>query len=198
MTLDVGLTGGIAAGKSAAASRLVAHGALLIDADVLARRALEPGTEGLAEVVTAFGDRVLDAEGALDRGVLGEVVFADADARRRLNGIVHPRVRRAAAALRAEADPGAVVVEDIPLLVETDQAGRFDVVVVVRAPLKERMRRLTEDRGMSDEDARARIAAQATDEERAAAADHVLDNDGTLEDLHAQVDALWEELGGRA
>lgn len=197
MTLDVGLTGGIAAGKSAVASRLVELGAVLIDADVLAREALAPGSEGLEEVVAAFGDQVLDQDGSLDRAALGAIVFGDGNARERLNGIVHPRVRRAAEARRAEADRDAVVVEDIPLLVETGQAGRFDVVVVVRAPLEERMRRLTEERGMPEEDARARIAAQASDEERAAAADHVVDNDGTLEDLRTRVDALWEELGGR-
>ncbi|MDR8018570.1 dephospho-CoA kinase [Nesterenkonia aerolata] len=198
MTLDVGLTGGIAAGKSAVASRLAARGAVLIDADVLARQVLAPGSEGLGEVVRVFGDDVLGSDGALDRAALGDIVFGDANARERLNGIVHPRVRRAAEAYRAEADEHAVVVEDIPLLVETGQAERFDVVVVVSAPLEERMRRLTEDRGMTLRDAEARVAAQATDEQRAAVADHVLVNDGTLEELHADVDALWEELISRA
>lgn len=198
MTLDVGLTGGIAAGKSAVASRLAARGAVLIDADVLARQVLAPGSEGLGEVVRVFGDDVLGSDGALDRAALGDIVFGDANARERLNGIVHPRVRRTAEAYRAEADEHAVVVEDIPLLVETGQAERFDVVVVVSAPLEERMRRLTEDRGMTLRDAEARVAAQATDEQRAAVADHVLVNDGTLEELHADVDALWEELISRA
>lgn len=195
--LDVGLTGGIASGKSAVATRLVEHGAVLIDADAMARRALEPGTEALASVVEAFGAELLDSEGRLDRPRLGGIVFADPQARDTLNGIVHPRVRAEAARIRAEAAAQetshrpVVVVQDIPLLVETGQAGSFDIVVTVQAPRAERIRRMMEDRGMSQEDAVARMAAQASDEQRAAVSDVVLENSGSLVELRAAVDELW-------
>lgn len=193
-TLLVGLTGGIASGKSAVAARMAARGAVVIDADVLSRYALQPGGEGLTEVVDAFGDSVLAADGRLDRAALGAIVFADPQARRRLNSIVHPRVRQQARALREQAPPGSVVVEDIPLLVETGQADRFDLVVVVQAPEEERIRRIVEDRDGTEADARARIEAQATDAQRAEVADVVLDNSGTLEELQAQVDELMDRL----
>lgn len=189
--LQVGLTGGIASGKSVVSSRLAEHGALVIDADALAREVLAPGSEGLNEVVEEFGGAVLDEQGVLDRPALGRIVFGDPQARERLNGIVHPRVRDRARTLREAADSGRVVVEDIPLLVETGQQERFDVVVVVRAPEEERIRRIVEHRGAGEDEARSRIAAQAGDEERAAAADVVLENSGTLEELHQQVDDLW-------
>ncbi|WP_309079915.1 dephospho-CoA kinase [Zhihengliuella sp.] len=193
--LQIGLTGGIASGKSTVARRLVELGAVLIDADALAREAVAPGSEGLAAVVEAFGPGVLGPDGAMDRAAVGRLVFGDEDARDRLNGIVHPRVRAAATALRAAAvertGERTVVVQDIPLLVETGQAGAFDVVVTVAAPLAERIRRMVEDRGMLPEEAAARIGAQATDDERAAAADVVLDNAGTRADLLAQVDDFW-------
>ncbi|WP_084709855.1 dephospho-CoA kinase [Nesterenkonia alba] len=192
--LSVGLTGGIGSGKSAVAQRLAEHGAIIIDADVLAREVVAPGTEGLAEVVETFGEKVLTAQGTLDRQALGRIVFDDDAARSRLNDIIHPRVRQESRARREAAPEGSVVVEDIPLLVETGQAERFDVVVVVQAPYAERIRRLTESRGMSREEAEARIAAQATDAERAAVADVVLDNSGTLEDLHHQVDEFFTTL----
>lgn len=195
--LSVGLTGGIASGKSAVSTRLAEHGAIVIDADVLAREALAPGTSGLAEVVDTFGAGVLTASGALDREALGQIVFADETARERLNGIVHPRVREARNALRAQAPEGAVVVEDIPLLVETGQAGRFDVVVVVAAPPAQRLHRIVRDRNTSPEDAQARIDAQTSEAERAAVADVVLENSGTLDELHAQVDELYEKLSER-
>lgn len=195
--LSVGLTGGIASGKSAVSARMAEHGALIIDADLLARQVLEPGTEGLDEVVAAFGEQVLTAEGGLDRAALGRVVFADDDARARLNAIVHPRVRAAAAALRESAPAGSIVVEDIPLLVETGQQDRFDVVVVVQAPHRERVRRMVDNRGMSQDDAEARIRAQATDAERAAAADVVLINDGRLSHLQQKVDELMVNLSER-
>ncbi|GAB3177734.1 hypothetical protein GCM10027060_02590 [Nesterenkonia halophila] len=172
-------------------------GAQIIDADRIAREVLEPGTEGLGEVVSAFGEEVLDADGALDRPALGRIVFADEAARERLNGIVHPRVRAESRRRLQAAAPGSVVVEDIPLLVETGQQDRFDVVVVVRAPEEERVRRLVEDRGVDAADARARLAAQASDAERAAAADVVLDNDSTRAALEAQVDELMEALRRR-
>ncbi|GAA3688903.1 hypothetical protein GCM10023081_27830 [Arthrobacter ginkgonis] len=191
--VDIGLTGGIAAGKSAVATRLAELGAVLIDADRLARAVVEPGTPGLAAIAEAFGPGVIGADGALDRAALGALVFADADARERLNGIVHPLVRAAALDRRAQAEPDAVVVEDIPLLAESGQAGRFALVITVQAPLAERIRRMVQDRGMTEDDARARIAAQATDEQRAAIADVVLENSGTLEELRAAVDRVWRE-----
>lgn len=191
--LRVGLTGGIASGKSAVAARLARLGAAVIDHDVLAREAVAPGSKGLRAVVAAFGD-VLDALGRLDRGALGARVFADAAARETLNGIVHPIVTAAAAHAEAAAieDGHDVVVHDIPLLVETGQAGHFDVLVVVDAPAELRVSRLVTERGLTAEDAWARLAAQADDEERLEAADVVLDGTGTLEELDTQVDALWE------
>lgn len=192
--LSVGLTGGIAAGKSAVSQRMAAHGAVIIDADQLARQAVAPGSEGLAEIVEHFGEGILTQEGRLDRAALGERVFGDESARERLNSIVHPRVRAEAARQREFVADGSVVVEDIPLLIETGQQGRFDVVVVVQAPHEERVRRMIRDRGMSREEAESRISAQATDDQRAAAADVVLDNSGSLDELLDQVDHLWERL----
>lgn len=188
--MRVGLTGGIGAGKSAVAARLVEHGAVLIDSDVLAREVLAAGTPGLDRVVERFGPGVLDAQGALDRPTLGAIVFTDPQARADLNAIVHPLVRLRSAELAAETPPGALVVHDVPLLVETGQAGSFDLVVVVEADPDVRVARLWADRGMDEEQARARIAAQATDAERRAVADVVLDNSGTREDLLAAVDRL--------
>ncbi|MET4062048.1 dephospho-CoA kinase [Arthrobacter sp. UYP6] len=190
--LRVGLTGGIAAGKSLAARTLADLGALVIDADALAREVVEPGTEGLAAVVEAFGPGILDGEGRLDRPALAAVVFSDEAKRQTLNGIVHPRVRARAAELEREAAPGTIVVHDIPLLVETGQHRSFDFVLVIDAPQEERIRRMAADRGMSDEAARARIAAQSSAEERAAAADVVLNNEGTSDELVAAVQKLWE------
>ena len=195
--LDVGLTGGIASGKSAVATRLAERGAVLIDADAIARRVLEPGTEGLAAVVEAFGPDLVDADGELDRARLGRIVFADPQTRETLNGIVHPRVRAEAARIRGEAAARetaarpVIVVQDIPLLVETGQADSFDIVVTVQAPRAERIRRMMEDRGMSEDDAVARMAAQASDEQRAAVSDIVLENSGSLDELGAAVDELW-------
>ncbi|MGN6403979.1 dephospho-CoA kinase [Sinomonas sp.] len=192
--LRVGLTGGIASGKSEVSRRLAELGAVLIDADLLAREAVEPGSEGLAEVVRAFGPGILQDDGALDRAALGALVFADPERRDQLNAIVHPRVRARAAELMAAASDEAVVVQDIPLLVETGQAGSFDVVVVVDAPDEVRIRRLAERNGMTPEDAAARMATQATREERLAAADHVIENSGSLDELRAAVDRLWHEV----
>jgi dephospho-CoA kinase len=189
----VGLTGGIGAGKSEVARRLAELGALVIDSDRLAREVVEPGTPGLAEVVAAFGPEVLGPDGALDRPALGRRVFGDEAARHRLEAIIHPRVRARSAELIAAAPPDAVVVNDIPLLVETGIGAGFDLVVVVAASEESRLGRLARYRGMSAEEARSRIAAQATDEQRRAVADVVLDNDGSLEELHAVVDRLWYE-----
>jgi len=191
--VQIGLTGGIGSGKSTAAARFAELGALVIDADVLARDAVEPGTDGLAAVVAEFGEQVLDADGRLDRPALARLVFGDEAARGRLNAIVHPRVRARAVELIAAAPPGTVVVQDVPLLVETEQAGAYDLVVVVEAPEELRVRRLAADRGMSAEEVRARMASQATDEQRRAVADVVLVNDGTPDDLSAKVDALWAD-----
>lgn len=190
----MGLTGGIASGKSEVSRRLAELGAVLIDADLLAREAVEPGSEGLAEVVREFGPGVLQDDGALDRAALGAKVFADPERRGQLNAIVHPRVRARAAELMAAASDDAVVVQDIPLLVETGQAGSFDVVVVVDAPDDVRIRRLAERNGMTREEATARMAAQATREERLAAADHVIENSGSLDELRAAVDRLWQDV----
>jgi dephospho-CoA kinase len=189
----VGLTGGIGAGKSEVARRLAELGAIVIDSDRLAREVVEPGTEGLAEVVAAFGPEVLGPDGALDRPALGRRVFGDEAARRRLEAIIHPRVRARSAELIAAAPPDAVVVNDIPLLVESGLGAGFDVVVVVAASEETRLRRLARSRGMSADEARSRMAAQATDEQRRAAADVVLDNDGSLEELRAAVDRLWHD-----
>ncbi|MGY1603779.1 dephospho-CoA kinase [Geodermatophilus sp. SYSU D00815] len=190
--LNIGLTGGIGSGKSTVSALLAERGAVVVDADRIAREVVEPGTPGLAAVVEAFGDGVLGPDGALDRPALAAVVFADPQARARLDGIVHPLVRARAAELAAAAPPDAVLVHDIPLLVETGQAGRYDLVLVVEADLGTRVARLVR-RGLAEPDARARIAAQATDEQRRAVADVVLDNSGTREELAAQVDRFWTE-----
>jgi dephospho-CoA kinase len=192
--LRVGLTGGIASGKSEVSRRLVELGAVLVDADVLAREAVERGSEGLAEIVRAFGPEVLTDDGALNRAALGSIVFADPERRAVLNSIVHPLVRARAAEIVASAPEDAVVVQDIPLLVETGQAANFDVVVVVDAPDEVRIQRLGERSGLSPEEAAARIAAQATREERLAVADYVVENAGTLAELRDAVDRLWSNV----
>ncbi|HEY8473621.1 MAG TPA: dephospho-CoA kinase [Natronosporangium sp.] len=191
--LRVGLTGGIGAGKSEVARRLAGHGAVVIDADRLAREVVAPGTDGLREVVEAFGERVLDPAGGLDRAALAKVVFDDEPARRRLEAIIHPRVRARTAELIAAAPPDAVVVNDVPLLVEVGLAPSYHLVVVVEAAESTRVARLVADRGMAEPEARARIRSQASDQARRAAADVVLDNDGSREALHAAVDALWRQ-----
>ncbi|WP_247828984.1 dephospho-CoA kinase [Arthrobacter antioxidans] len=189
--LRIGLTGGIAAGKSVVARRLAERGAVLVDADVLARAAVEPGSEGLDAVVAAFGPEILGADGGLDRPALGRLVFADATARERLNAIVHPRVRAAAAALIEGSPEDAVVVEDIPLLVETGQAARFHLVVVVDAPDALRIERMVDHRGMERGDAARRIAAQVSRGDRLRAADAVLVNDRGVDELLAATEGLW-------
>ncbi|KHL05183.1 dephospho-CoA kinase [Sinomonas humi] len=192
--LRVGLTGGIASGKSEAARRLVELGAVLVDADLLAREVVEPGSDGLAEIVEAFGPEMLTDDGALDRAALGALVFADPARRERLNSIVHPRVRARAAEIVAQAPTDAVVVQDIPLLVETGQAANFDTVIVVDAPDEVRIRRLGERNGLTEEQSRARMSAQASRAERLAAADYVIENTGSLAELRAAVDRLWHEV----
>ncbi len=192
--LKVGLTGGIGSGKSAVASRLAALGAVIVDSDRIAREIVAPGTDGLAEVVAAFSDRVLDADGALDRAALGALVFGDEAARRTLEGITHPRVRARSAELVAAAPADAIVVNDVPLLVEVGLAPTYHLVVVVQTAVPTRMARLTRDRGMAPAEAQRRIAAQADDATRRAVADVLLTNDGTLTDLHAAVDTLWRTV----
>ncbi|MEJ8278038.1 dephospho-CoA kinase [Pseudonocardia spirodelae] len=190
--LRTGLTGGIGAGKSTVAQRLVERGAVLVDSDRIAREVVEPGGEGLAAIVEAFGRDVLGPDGRLDRPALASVVFGDAAARRTLDGIVHPLVRARSDELVAAAPADAIVVQDVPLLVEGGMAPAFPLVVVVGLDAEERVRRLVSARGMTEQDARARIAAQAGDAERRAAADVWLDNSGTPEDTRRRVDALWD------
>ncbi len=188
----VGLTGGIASGKSVASGRLRERGVAVVDHDQLAREVVAAGSEGLAAVVDSFGADVLTPEGDLDRAALGARVFADREARATLNEIVHPRVAEAARGHEAAAvfAGATVVVHDIPLLVETGQAGRFDELVVVDAPAELRVARLVAERGLTAEQAWARVAAQSDDEARRAVADQVLDGSGSVEELRAQVDAL--------
>jgi dephospho-CoA kinase len=195
--LRVGLTGGIGAGKSEVSRRLAAYGAVVIDADQIAREVVEPGTEGLAEVVAAFGPEVLTPDGALDRARLGDIVFADPELRGKLNAIVHPRVASRMAELERGAS-GSIVVHDVPLIAENGRAGVYDVVVVVDAPPKLQAERLIRRRGMTREQAMARMAAQASREQRLAIADIVIDNSGSLAELDRQVGDLWAELRRRA
>jgi dephospho-CoA kinase len=179
-------------------SRLLEErGAVVIDSDVLAREVVARGTDGLAEVVGVFGE-VLTPEGELDRPAVGRIVFGDAKARRKLEAIIHPRVRARAAEIEAAAPDDAVVVHDIPLLVETGQAGKFDLVLVVDVPPELQLKRLTESRGMADEEAKQRIASQARREDRLAAADVVVDNSGSLEELERRIGEIWAELATRA
>ena len=189
----IGLTGGIGAGKSTVARELERLGALVVDADAIAREVVAPGTPGLAAVVAEFGDSVLTPDGSLDRPALGRIVFADPAARARLEAITHPLIRAESARRAAAAPPGAVVVHDVPLIVERGLAAQYDLVVVVGADEDVRLERLVRDRGMTREDALARIRAQATDAERRAVADVWLDNSGTQEELLAQVRHLWRE-----
>lgn len=196
--MNVGLTGGIGSGKSEVARLLAERGAVVVDSDLLAREAVAPGSAGLAAVVAEFGSAVLAADGSLDRPALGRLVFADPARRTALEGIVHPYVRRRSAQIAAAAPPDAVVVHDVPLLVEAGLQDRYDLVVVVDVDEETQVRRLTTGRGMSEPDARARLSAQADRAARLAAADLVVANDGTLDDLRRRVDALWRELSARA
>ncbi|MET9339927.1 dephospho-CoA kinase [Nonomuraea sp. NPDC003804] len=194
--LKVGLTGGIGSGKSEVSKRLAQRGAVVIDADKIAREVVEPGTQGLARVVAAFGEEILRPDGSLDRERLGSIVFADPDKLATLNGIVHPLVGERVAQLQQDAPDDAVVVYDVPLLVENKLAPMYEVVIVVDAADEVRLERLTRVRGMSEQDARARIAAQAGREERLAVADVVIPNEGSLDDLDARVAEVWRRLTG--
>ena len=190
----IAVTGGAGSGKSEVARLLRERGAVVVDADVLARDVVAVGTPGLRAVLEEFGRGVAREDGSLDRAALAALVFGDVAARRRLERIVHPLVAARAAQLLAAVPPDRVAVYDVPLLVEKGSREGFDLVVVVDAPPEVQVERLVRLRGLSEADARARLAAQATHEERRAAADVVLDNSGSLEDLHGQVDAFWERL----
>ncbi len=195
--LKVGLTGGIGSGKSEVTRRLAALGAYVVDADVLAREVVEPGTPGLAAVAAEFGAEVLRPDGSLDRDRLGAIVFADPAARARLNAIVHPLVGAATAERFAAALADAIVVHDVPLLVEVGLAAAYDVVLVVAATAETQGSRLVRARGMSADEARSRIAAQAPLADKLAVADFVITNDGSLDDLDRQVQAVWLALQDR-
>jgi len=195
--VNVGLTGGLGSGKSTVAALLGEHGAVIIDADVVAREVVRAGTPGFAAVVARFGPDVVGPDGELDRAALARIVFADGAALDELNAIVHPLVGSRSAELAAAAAPGAVVVHDIPLLAENGLADRFDTVVVVEADREIRLARLAE-RGLTRAEAEARMAAQATDEQRRAIADEIVRNDGDLDSLARQIDRLWDRLLGSA
>ncbi|GGT35593.1 dephospho-CoA kinase [Streptomyces kurssanovii] len=196
--LTVGLTGGIGAGKSEVSRLLASYGAVVVDADKIAREVVEPGTPGLDAVVDAFGAEVLTAEGSLDRPKLGSIVFADPERLAALNGIVHPLVGARSRELEQAAGPDDVVVHDVPLLTENKLQSLYDLVIVVDASPKTQLDRLVRLRGMTESEARSRMAAQATREERLAIADLVVDNDGPLEELEPQVREVWHELTRRA
>lgn len=195
--MRVGLTGGIASGKSTVARILVELGAVLIDGDALAREVVARGTPGLAKVVDEFGADLLTEEGDLDRAALGRIVFADEAARKRLEAITHPLIFERYAELEAAAPEGALVVHDIPLLAESGRAADFDAVVVVDAPPELQVERMLRDRGWTREEAESRIAAQATRENRLAIATHVVENTGTLEELRSRVEEVYAELASR-
>jgi len=196
--LKVGLTGGIGAGKSEVSRRLASYGALVIDADQIAREVVEPGTPGLAQVVGLFGTGVLAPDGTLDRQRLGEIVFGDDELRAKLNSIIHPLVGARLRELEQGADADAILVEDVPLIAENDLADFYDLVVVVDVPPRLQEERLVRDRGMTPDQVAVRMAAQASREQRLAIAGIVVDNSGSLAELDREVGELWAELSRRA
>ena len=198
MTVRVGLTGGIASGKSTVSAILAELGAVVVDADLIAREVVARGTPGLEAVVAEFGPGLLTPEGDLDRPAMGALVFADASARKRLEAIIHPLVHRRSAEIEATAAPDAVVVHDIPLLAEVGRAEQFEAVVVVDAPTEVQVARMVDDRGGTREEAESRIAAQASREDRRAIATHVVDNTGSLDELRRRVEEIYAELAARA
>ena len=198
--LLVALTGGIASGKSAVAGRLADHGAIVVDADVLAREVVEPGTPALARIAEEFGPEVIAADGSLNRPALGALIFTSPEKRAALNAITHPAVAERSHELfaaAAAADPHAIVVYDVPLLVDAGRAEEFDLIVVVNASTETRVGRMIEHRGMTRDEAFHRINSQATDTERLAIADVVIDANGTLLETLQQADVLWEKLSAR-
>jgi dephospho-CoA kinase len=199
----IGLTGGIASGKSVVAGRLAQHGAIIVDADVLAREVVEPGSRGLAEIEREFGPSVISPDGRLDRAALGAVIFSDPDERAKLNAITHPAVWRLALERFDEAqaaNPHAVVVYDVPLLVEssTSRPTQFDLIVVVNASSETRLGRLMSERGMTRQEATHRLNSQASDAERLAIADVVIESNGSLDETLHQADELWEMAAASA
>ena len=196
----IGLTGGIASGKSAVAARLAEHGAVVVDADQVARELVEPGTPALARIAQEFGDGVIASDGSLDRAALGALIFESPEKRAALNAITHPAVgirSKELFAAAAAADPDAIVVYDVPLLVEAGRTDEFDLIVVVNASTETRLNRMVELRGMTRDEAMHRLNSQATNTERLAIADVVIDSNGTLEQTLEQADALWEKLSAR-
>ena len=197
MVLRVGLTGGIGSGKSEVSRRLAAQGAVLIDADQISRQMVEPGTSGLAEIVTEFGPDVLLPDGSLNRPRLGEIIFGDPARREKLNAIIHPRVRARSQELEDAAEENAIVVQDVPLLTENNLVSLFDLVVVVDVPTRIQLDRLVKNRDMTREQAKSRIEAQASRADRLAVASIVIDNSGSLAELDRQGGDLWTELRRR-
>lgn len=195
--MRVGLTGGVASGKSTVSAMLRDLGAVVIDADLLAREVVAPGTDGLAEIAAAFGPEVLTEDGELDRAAMGTVVFRDEQKRRTLEAIIHPRVRARGADLEAAAGADAIVVHDIPLLTETGQADAFDAVIVVDLPVEMQVDRMVRLRGMTLEEAEGRVRAQATRDQRIAVASYVIENSGTKEDLRDRVTEVFTDLADR-
>jgi len=194
----IGLTGGIASGKSTVAKRWVEHGAIEIDADQLAREVVEPGTAGLSQIVETFGAQVLNSDGSLDRAKLGELVFADELKRLALNAIVHPMVKQRSKEILAGLPRNAIAIYNVPLLVEANVDHDFDLIVTVEAPEDEQVKRLVKHRGMSDQDARARIASQAKPVERAAIADVILNSNQDINLLLRDADDLWRSIEAKA
>lgn len=195
--LRIGLTGGIGAGKSEVSKRLASHGAIIIDADLIAREVVAPGTSGLTAVIEAFGPGVLGPDGALDRAVLGDIVFADKDKLATLNAIVHPLVGARMRELEESAGPSSIIVHDVPLIAENDLGSSYDLVIVVDAPPRLQLDRLVRLRGMTGEQSQARMAAQAARDQRLSIADIVVDNSSSLAELDRQVGDLWAELRRR-
>jgi len=195
--MRVGLTGGVASGKSTVSAMLRDLGAVVVDADLLAREVVAPGTDGLAEIEAAFGSELLTPDGELDRAAMGAVVFGDEQKRRALEAIIHPRVRTRGAELEAAAGADAIVVHDIPLLTETGQADAFDAVIVVDVPVEMQVDRMVRRRGMTLEEAEGRVRAQATRDQRIAVATYVIENSGTKEDLRDRVTEVFTDLADR-
>jgi dephospho-CoA kinase len=193
----IGLTGGIASGKSTIARRLAEHGAIIIDADIVSREVVAPGSPALASIALEFGEDMINSEGTLNRAKLGALVFSDTEKLEKLNAIMHPAVKTRSAEVLAKAradNPDSVIVYDVPLLVEADIARNYDEIIVASAPEETRIKRMIQLRGLTDEEAKARIGAQASEAKRLAIADVVIDTGGNLQHTLEQVDALWDRI----